>query len=563
MQTDAHDVRASPTDGCHVAVWLGAAAMAHAAARSWLASAGHGHCGETNGLAECASASTGSFGWRSSLNSWHGALAWCSHACHSCERCRYISLSLEFKDCSWYHSCALGELHRRPNGVWDAFLTGLPLSSAAIASLENVSLAPAWPRAALRAQRDALRLQGQLPWLQPHASMSLAVVMFGKIGTFEAASATIEPDMAGSSRAGGEALYAPMATRQARRKPQERARRWREQLSSAYGRSLSSVLQSERHRWQVRLVEEAHRSFMAHVVEPNPRVRFECFAHSWNPSLGPTIDKLYAPLASKHETERTRGEFGSVVVKSALASIRWALTAKIRHERRRGASYDVVMLMRHDLAFHSPIIWERLPRAQLWAVAQCCPWKPSPVALPALPQGMAQARAVSDLACLGSGQGEPMDYCRVSRVLPAARSGRLNDAESELNYMLNDWLLIGPSATLDTLRGILPRYSAYVAALDELGIYTRWLHFFLATHVHDALGASDGLRGAMLHVSLMRHAKHEGCYVNTSVAHLLPSPSEPLYAASKHLCPMRGAIRCHFHSLKCALLRDSPVPHVV
>ena len=439
--------------------------MAHesAATSSWIASAGHGHCGETNGLAECASASMGSFGWRSALDSWHNALAWCSHACHRCERCRFISLSVEFKDCSWYHSCALDELHRPPNGVWGAFRSGLPLTSAAIASLENVSLAPAWPRAASRAQRDALRLQGKLAWLQPHAAMSLAVVMFGKIGTFDAPSSTTEPDMVGSSRAGVEALHAPMATRPARRKPHERARRWREQLPaqelpSAHGRSLASALQSERHRWQVRLVEEAHRSFMAHVVEPNPRVRFECFAHSWNPSLGPTIDKLYAPLASKHETERTRGEFGNVVVKSALASIRWALTAKLRHERRRAVSYDVVMLMRHDLAFHSPITWERLPRAQLWAVAQCCPWQRSPVALPALPQGMAQARAVSDSACLGSGQGEPMDYCRVSRVLPAARSGRLHDVEAELNYLLNDWLLIGPSATLDTLRGILPRY---------------------------------------------------------------------------------------------------------
>jgi hypothetical protein len=58
----------------------------------------------------------------------------------------------------------------------------------------------------------------------------------------------------------------------------------------------------------------------------------------------------------------------------------------------------------------------------------------------------------------------------------------------------------------------------------------------------------------------VRNAKAEGCYVNASVAHLLPPPPEPLYTATSHVCPWRGAVRCHFHSFKCALLRDSPLP---
>lgn len=139
---------------------------------------------------------------------------------------------------------------------------------------------------------------------------------------------------------------------------------------------------------------------------------------------------------------------------------------------------------------------------------------------------------------------------------------RLHTASAELNYLLNDWLLVAPSATLDTLRHVLPNFNLYDAAMRELGIAWRWLHFLLAVHVHDALSASNGLRGAPFHVSLLRHAKHEGCYVNASVAHLLPAPTEPLFAGSRHLCPMRGAIRCHYHSLKCALVRDSP-PAVV
>ena len=100
----------------------------------------------------------------------------------------------------------------------------------------------------------------------------------------------------------------------------------------------------------------------------------------------------------------------------------------------------------------------------------------------------------------------------------------------------------------------------YDAALDELGLRLRWLHFLWAAHIRDALRVDDGLQPLPVHVSLMRKAKFEGCYTNVTVAHLLPPPSEPLYPSAARLCPWRGRVRCHFHSVKCALLRDSPVP---
>ena len=82
--------------------------------------------------------------------------------------------------------------------------------------------------------------------------------------------------------------------------------------------------------------------------------------------------------------------------------------------------------------------------------------------------------------------------------------------------------------------------------------------------MHEALGAGGGLRAARVLVSLVRKAKNEGCYpTNASAAathHALPPPSEPLYPGSAQLCPWRGAVRCYFHSLKCALERDTPVP---
>ena len=80
----------------------------------------------------------------------------------------------------------------------------------------------------------------------------------------------------------------------------------------------------------------------------------------------------------------------------------------------------------------------------------------------------------------------------------------------------------------------------------------------LGLHVHDALGLSGGLRGAPFHLSLVRHAAHAGCYPNVSVAQLLPKPSQlstPLYGGMKDVCYFRGAVRCHWHSVRCAMER--------
>jgi len=37
--------------------------------------------------------------------SWDAAFSYCAHRCASCERCRYVSVSIKWKDCSWYVDC--------------------------------------------------------------------------------------------------------------------------------------------------------------------------------------------------------------------------------------------------------------------------------------------------------------------------------------------------------------------------------------------------------------------------------------------------------------------------
>jgi hypothetical protein len=43
----------------------------------------------------------------------------CISFCKSCERCRYLSYSLQADDCSWFHSCNLDHLEEAPSFALD------------------------------------------------------------------------------------------------------------------------------------------------------------------------------------------------------------------------------------------------------------------------------------------------------------------------------------------------------------------------------------------------------------------------------------------------------------
>ena len=45
-----------------------------------------------------------------STTTWEAAIAICRHRCLRCARCRFISVSLKWSDCSWFRSCALDRL---------------------------------------------------------------------------------------------------------------------------------------------------------------------------------------------------------------------------------------------------------------------------------------------------------------------------------------------------------------------------------------------------------------------------------------------------------------------
>jgi len=48
--------------------------------------------------------------------SWPAAASYCLRQCDACARCRYVSFSPTFGDCSWFAKCDLAALKTRPHG---------------------------------------------------------------------------------------------------------------------------------------------------------------------------------------------------------------------------------------------------------------------------------------------------------------------------------------------------------------------------------------------------------------------------------------------------------------
>ena len=79
--------------------------MAHepsSPALAWLAASHEGYCGVTTTDSGCGAGSNkGS--WTLQAPTWAAATAECLQRCASCQRCSYLSLSLDQRDCSWFY----------------------------------------------------------------------------------------------------------------------------------------------------------------------------------------------------------------------------------------------------------------------------------------------------------------------------------------------------------------------------------------------------------------------------------------------------------------------------
>ena len=84
---------------------------------TWRSRAARGSCGATQegDAGDCKRGTQGSFGWPGSSSRLADGVGACLHSCSQCSRCRYISVSARFSDCSWFSSCRLSQLQAAAN----------------------------------------------------------------------------------------------------------------------------------------------------------------------------------------------------------------------------------------------------------------------------------------------------------------------------------------------------------------------------------------------------------------------------------------------------------------
>ena len=78
-------------------------------AAKWLGTSRDGYCQRTQDEGTCANGDKGSFSLAKELD-WAAAAEACLNRCDQCARCRYISVSANFHDCSWFFTCNLARL---------------------------------------------------------------------------------------------------------------------------------------------------------------------------------------------------------------------------------------------------------------------------------------------------------------------------------------------------------------------------------------------------------------------------------------------------------------------
>ena len=85
---------------------------------AWLGTAVAGHCGVTTGPTDCAFADSGALRLKEQEgSSWEVAVATCITKCTHCDRCRYVTVSLKYADCSWYSRCTNLSFQLVPHGA--------------------------------------------------------------------------------------------------------------------------------------------------------------------------------------------------------------------------------------------------------------------------------------------------------------------------------------------------------------------------------------------------------------------------------------------------------------
>ena len=84
-----------------------------------------GPCGTASDAGDCSAGTKGSWSMNErEASSWESAAASCVRRCSVCDRCRYVSFSTQWKDCSWFFACDLVTLRHDVFGFRSAAVNG-------------------------------------------------------------------------------------------------------------------------------------------------------------------------------------------------------------------------------------------------------------------------------------------------------------------------------------------------------------------------------------------------------------------------------------------------------
>ena len=159
---------------------------------AWLASASKGYCGETDDRerGDCEIGDQGNLGLPNSATlTWAAASRECLRRCADCSRCNFVSLSISFKDCSWYRQCT--SLKHKVNGFRSGLAKNLSLALSKRRQ-KPVQRGEQTKRASLRMRTEGTPTQW--PWFAPHSAVHVALLLCGKIGTLADPSSWVPPD---------------------------------------------------------------------------------------------------------------------------------------------------------------------------------------------------------------------------------------------------------------------------------------------------------------------------------------------------------------------------------
>ena len=134
----------------------------------------HGFCDATqlDDHSDCEQDDKGAFPWPWRSASWEEALAFCRESCLRCARCNAVSVSLQWRDCSWFNECDLARLRDDIPGFRTEIVRHSTFQAAAYAQRLHGDL---WaelrrlPRVSSDACRTQLTSCGEA-WPTPHHS---------------------------------------------------------------------------------------------------------------------------------------------------------------------------------------------------------------------------------------------------------------------------------------------------------------------------------------------------------------------------------------------------------